>query len=161
MNERKILISQYHAALEMLKQTIIQCPEWLWKSLDTQTPFWQIAYHALFYTHLYVQDSQQTFTAWSKHREEYQLSEQMPQPSCEPPDKATVLEYLAFCEQQVVDNVVGTNLEADSGFDWLPFSKLELQLYTIRHIQQHVGELMERLGSRATIDIDWVGSRHG
>jgi len=27
-----------------------------------------------------------------------------------------------------------------SGFDWLPFDKLELQFYNIRHIMQHTGE---------------------
>ena len=53
------------------------------------------------------------------------------------------------------------NLEATSGFEWLPFSKLELQIYTIRHIQQHTGELMERLGTRANVEIDWVGMKYG
>jgi hypothetical protein len=52
------------------------------------------------------------------------------------------------------------NLEAASGFDWLPFGKLELQFYTIRHIQQHTGELMERLGSRAGVEVNWVGVKH-
>lgn len=158
MDERKIIISQYHAALAMLKQTILQCPEARWNNRDTQTAFGQVAYHALFYTHLYLQDSLQTFTAWSKHREEYLFADQPSQSPPQPPDKAIVLEYLAFCEQQVVDKVAGTNLAADSGFDWLPFSKLELQLYSIRHIQQHVGELMERLGSDAQA-IHWIGSR--
>lgn len=157
MNEHKILISQYRAALEMLKQTIQQCPETHWKSLETQTAFGQVAYHALFYTHLYLQESQQTFTAWSKHRAEYLFSDQVPQPPVELLDKATVLEYLAFCEQEVVDKLAGTDLAADSGFHWLPFSKLELQIYSIRHIQQHVGELMERLGSAAHA-ISWIGS---
>ena len=71
-----------------------------------------------------------------------------------------MLEYLAFCQRQVVERVPQVNLEAASGFDWLPFSKLELQLYTIRHIQQHTGELMERLGTRADVEIDWVGMQH-
>jgi len=75
-------------------------------------------------------------------------------------DKDTVLEYLAFCQRQVVERVPQVNLEAASGFDWLPFSKLELQLYTIRHIQQHTGELMERLGARADVEINWVGMQH-
>jgi len=50
-----------------------------------------------------------------------------------------------------------TDLEAESGFYWLPFNKLELQFYNIRHIQQHTGELYERLGTRANIELDWVG----
>jgi hypothetical protein len=37
-------------------------------------------------------------------------------------------------------------------------NKFELQIYTIRHLQQHSGELMERLGSRANISVDWVGT---
>jgi hypothetical protein len=49
------------------------------------------------------------------------------------------------------------NLAAPSGFDWLPMNKFELQIYNIRHVQQHAGELMERLGARANIDVDWIG----
>ena len=50
------------------------------------------------------------------------------------------------------------NLEAESGFDWLAFNKLELQFYNIRHLQQHVGELCERLGM-GKVDVDWVGMK--
>lgn len=157
MAERTILLSQYRAALEMLRQAIAKCPDGLWNSGDGRAPFWQVAYHALFYTHLYLQDSVQAFVPWAKHRQEYQLGDGA-QPAPAPPDKASVLEYLAFCEQQAADKLAGVNLDAASGFEWLPFSKLELQLYTIRHIQQHVGELMERLGSQG-IMCDWVGSR--
>ncbi|MCB9122287.1 MAG: hypothetical protein H6640_21400 [Caldilineaceae bacterium] len=52
-----------------------------------------------------------------------------------------------------------TDLSAPSGFDWLPMNKLELQIYSMRHLQQHAGELMERLGSRAGIDVPWVGMK--
>jgi hypothetical protein len=37
---------------------------------------------------------------------------------------------------------------------------LELQIYSIRHIMQHTGELMERLGTRIGAEIDWVGRRY-
>jgi hypothetical protein len=38
---------------------------------------------------------------------------------------------------------------------------LELQIYSIRHIMQHAGELMERLGARTDVEIDWVGRKVG
>ena len=72
-----------------------------------------------------------------------------------------MLEYLAFCQQHVAERVPQLNLEAASGFDWLPFGKLELQFYTIRHIQQHTGELMERLGAGANLELPWVGMKTG
>lgn len=163
MNLSGILISQYQASLEMLKQTVEKCPEALWNDPSDKTKFWRIAYHALFYTHLYLQDSEQTFIPWTKHREEYQYLGPVPWPPHaqphigEPYNKDTVLEYLSICQEQVAERVPQLDLEAASGFDWLPFSKLELQIYTIRHIQQHAGELMERLGTRAGVEIDWVG----
>jgi hypothetical protein len=51
------------------------------------------------------------------------------------------------------------DLKAESGFYWLPFDKLELQFYNIRHVQQHTGELCERLGARGDLQVDWVGMK--
>jgi hypothetical protein len=34
----------------------------------------------------------------------------------------------------------------------------ETKFYNIRHLQHHVGELAERLGTQAGIDIAWVGT---
>jgi hypothetical protein len=121
----------------------------------------------LFFTHLYLQDSEQAFTPWIRHRKEYQFLGRLPWPPHAPPqigepyDKDSILEYLAFCQRQVTEQVPRLNLEAASGFEWLPFNKLELQIYSIRHIQQHAGELMERLGTRADAEIAWVGMKHG
>ena len=164
MNYPQIFMAQYQAALEMLKGAITRCPDDLWDSPQDKTRFWHVAYHALFYTHLYLQDSEQTFTPWSGHRPEYQFLGPVPWPPHaapkigEPYDKAGVLAYLAFCQREVEERVPRLDLEAGSGFDWLPFSKAELQIYTIRHIQQHAGELMERLGTRAGLELDWVDS---
>jgi hypothetical protein len=37
---------------------------------------------------------------------------------------------------------------------------LELQIYSIRHLMQHAGELMERLAARTGAEIDWVSWQH-
>lgn len=165
MEHAAVITSQYLAALEMLKQAVVKCPEALWDSPDDRNKFWHIAYHALFYTHLYLADSEAHFTPWPKHRKEYQFMGPTPWPPHAPPqigepyDKETVLEYLAFCQRYVIEHVPQLDLEAASGFGWLPFGKLELQFYNIRHLQQHTGELMERLGARAGINVDWVGMK--
>ena len=102
-----------------------------------------------------------------KHRPDYESLGPQPRPPHEAPkfsepyNKDTVLEYVSFCQEQVAEHVPQLDLEAESGFFWLPFSKLELQIYTIRHLQQHAGELMERLGRRAGVEIDWVGTKNG
>lgn len=166
MNIHEVIASQYLASLDMLRQAIVKCPDAMWNNPDDKAKFWHIAYHALFYTHFYLQDSQQTFTPWVKHRTGYHQLGQLPEPTDaephlgEPYDKASVLEYLDVCKQEVKKRVPHLDLEGESGFYWLPLDKLELQIYTIRHIQQHAGELMERLGTQADIEIDWVGMVH-
>jgi len=163
MEIRNVIRSQYHAALAMLKQAIARCPESMWDDPDDKNRFWHSAYHALFYTHLYLQHSEQEFTPWSKHRDQYQFMGRLPWPPHDEPQigepytKEEVLAYLELCQAEVEDKVPALNLDAESGFYWLPFGKLELQLYNIRHIQQHTGELMERLGTRANIEVDWIG----
>ena len=165
MDDREVIRSQYQAALEMLKQTIAKCPKSIWDDPNDTTKFWHIAYHALFFAHLYLQGSEKEFQPWDRHREEYQFLGPLPWPPHRLPQigdafsKEDVLAYLAVCQQQVDEQTKKLDPQAESGFPWLPFSKLELQLYNIRHIQQHAGELMERLGARARIDIDWVAMK--
>jgi hypothetical protein len=53
---RSALKSQYHATLAMLRAAIRRCPDDLWTgSGGHANPFWRIAYHTLFYAHLYLQ----------------------------------------------------------------------------------------------------------
>jgi|APIni6443716594_1056825.scaffolds.fasta_scaffold139881_1 hypothetical protein len=150
MDTKSVIQSQYLAALEMLKQVIVKCPAALWNAPGDKDQSWKKAYHALFYVHLYLQETEGHFRLWEKHHD----------PDTGVPfTQAEVLEYLAFVQKQVADRVPDLNLEAASGFDWLPFNKLELQFYNIRHIQQHAGELYERLGTRENIELDWVGMK--
>ena len=147
MNLHKAIQSQYLASLEMLKQVIVMCPEALWDAPGNQDKFWKKSYHALFYAHLYLQKAEKDFVPWENHHE----------PDGEVPfAKDEVLEYLSFVQEQVLACVPATDLEAESGFTWLPFNKLELQLYNIRHIQHHTGELYERLGTNENIELGWI-----
>ncbi len=148
MDILKVIESQYLAALEMLKEVIVKCPEALWNASGDVEPTWRKAYHALFYAHLYLQDTEKDFKPWPKHHD--------PETGA-PFTQVEVLEYLAFTQKQVQERVPHLDLAAASGFEWLSFGKLELQLYNIRHIQQHAGELYERLGIRANInDLAWI-----
>jgi len=152
-----ILISQYLASLEMLKQTIIQCPEPVWNAPEDTNKFWHTAYHALYFVDEYLQYPPQEITPWSKHRPGW---EDFPAPpDGDYHDKTTVLEYLAYCQGQVKQVLPGMDLAASEAHG--PLSMLELQIYSIRHTMQHVGELLERLGARTGAQIDWVGSLHG
>jgi hypothetical protein len=161
-NIRESILRQYRAGLDMLTQAVELCPEDLWLSNQYRNRFWHIAYHAAFYTHLYVQPSEADFRPWSKHvpnsnylgPHPWAKSEpfQIPEPYAMP----DVQEYLKLCGNEVAQQVPVVRLEDSSGFSWLPFNKLELQFYNIRHLQHHTGQLIERLRTARDIGVGWV-----
>lgn len=163
MNIQTVITSQFHAALDMLEQAVTRCPAALWDDPADKNRFWQVAYHTLFYVHLYLQPTEADFTPWARHRPGADDMDPPAQPDIEQPatpyTQADVLDYLAFCRDEVDRLIPVLDLAAASGFYWLPFNKLELQIYSIRHVQQHAGELYERLGARAQIELAWVGKK--
>ena len=158
MSTKLIILSQYRASLVMLQDAIEKCPDTMWLDTSYNTPFWRVAYHALIYTHFYLHPTEADFVPWEKHMDGYQGFEPLAEGQ-KPYTKQEVLEYLNLCLGQLDGLVEALDLDADSGFDWLPFNKLELQFYNIRHIMQHTGELCERLGAHGEIEVDWVGKK--
>jgi hypothetical protein len=162
---RNAMLSQYRASLAMLRQAIELSSDDLWFSTAYHNRFWHIAYHAVFYTHLYVQTSEAAFRPWAKHVPDSQYlgprpwAPNEPRRIPEPYAKPDVLEYLNLASDEVEANVPGLRLEDESGFYWLKFNKLELQFYNIRHLQHHTGQLADRLRTANGIGLPWVGSR--
>jgi hypothetical protein len=153
---------QYRASLTMLGQAIDLCSESLWTTAEYQNRFWHVAYHAVFYTHFYLQPCEGDFRAWVKHKPDSQYLGPRPwapeaKPKIDTPyTKAEVLEYYEISLAEVEARVPVLNLEAPSGFHWLPFNKMELQLYNICHIQHHTGQLADRLRKQMYIGLAWV-----
>jgi hypothetical protein len=55
-----------------VKQTVEACPDEMWASDAYHNRFWHIAYHALFYAHLYLQPSEAEFRPWAKYKPDSQ-----------------------------------------------------------------------------------------
>ena len=164
MTLQESICSQYHASLEMFRQTVLKCPEAMWNDSRHRNRTWLVAYHALFYTHLYLEPAEEEFTPWPGHRENvHRMGTPEPESGAnETYSIEEILAYLDHLQEKTAAMVDRLDLTSDqSGFNWLPFGKLELQFYNIRHLQQHTGELSERLGQEAGLDIYWVGMKHG
>jgi hypothetical protein len=146
----------------MICQAIEMCPESLWLAPEYPNRFWRVAYHALFYTHLYLQPGEAGFHPWAKHKPDYQNLGSRPWAPGETPaigtpyTKAEVLEYQEICCAEVEARVPTLDLGSASGFHWLPFNIMELQFYNIRHLQHHTGQLADRLRTVTDTGITWV-----
>jgi hypothetical protein len=160
MNTKDVIKSQYHASLEMLKQVIEGCPPELWNSSEHKNRYWNVAAHVLFYTHLYLHITENEFQPWPKLNLDARSFEPREDGAEKQPlTQSDVLEYLAYVQAKVDPMVEALDLNDESGFNWLPFNKLELQFYNIRHVMEHTGELAERLWQSAGVETRWVGKR--
>jgi hypothetical protein len=172
---RRLLKGQYHAALAMLRQAIERTPEHVWTSDAYPNRTWRMAYHTLYYTHLYLGKRLQDFRPWPQHQTHVQ---DMDDVHCEPeldeflelPDRppltgrpyspAQVLSYWSLVDDMVDHAVDAMDLGAkESGFPWAKLGKAEHQMMNIRHIQHHTAQLADRLRNRVNVGVDWVRSK--
>jgi len=166
---RSILKSQYHAGLAMLKESIDKCPETLWLDAQPRNAFWQIAYHALFFTHLYLQREESDFRPWAEHQSATQNPDGIagpPEPGNalplipQPYSRTQVLAYWDICNDRVDGWVDALDLRSpNSGFPWYKTSKLEHQMISLRHLQHHTAQLADRLRAALDIGVRWIGAR--
>lgn len=163
MDMHAAIVSQYTAALRMMRRVIENCPDALWDDPSFDNRFWHVAYHALFYTHLYLSPSEAEFKPWERSRENQQFMGKSPWPPHDPVpvDKPytqkELLEYEELVESNVELLVQNVPLESGSGFSWISLGRFELHIYNIRHLQHHTGQLIERLRAATGSGVDWVG----
>ena len=166
---KPILKSQYHAALAMFREAVHECPADLWLAKGHVSAFWQVAYHTLFYTHLYLHTDEAAFRPWEGHQADVQHPDGLTAPGDprstrpllpKPYSKADVLAYWDVCDRMVDRALDGMNLAAsECGFWWYPVSKYEHQLINLRHLQHHTAQLADRLRTAVDVHVKWIGSR--
>ena len=166
---RTILWPQFGAAIDMLDNALIACPESLWRQIvwpDPSLPaqgaaFWYVGYHALFWLDLYLSGSAEGFAPPSPFAlEELDPAGVLP---ARPYTREELRTYLAFARQKCHDALASLTDEQARQFVGIPwargqaFSYLELQLYNMRHVQEHAAQLSLALGQHSIhAEKSWV-----
>ncbi|MDP9079872.1 MAG: hypothetical protein M3O71_20785 [Bacteroidota bacterium] len=158
---KSILISQYQASLKMILKTIEKCPDDLWENNTYENAYWRIVYHSLFYTALYLSESDDTFIPWTRHIFNCNVLGAVdhgnnPIVIKAAYSKTDMISYADSILNNLDELVVNLDTSGNSGFEWLPMSKMQLHIYNIRHLQHHVGQLVERLHQNGVTGIHWV-----
>ena len=156
---------QYEAALCMLSKCVQLCPDARWREPVANLTFCQAAFHAVFYTDLYLGTSLAELREQSFHQQhastfgDYEELEDRPQTATY--SHAFVEDYLSHCRTKAA-RVVGAETEAslqtDPGFDWLPIPRAEVHIYNIRHAHHHAAQLSLWLRINTGQGGPWVGS---
>lgn len=171
MISNEMLRRQFEAAIDMFGDALVNCPDDLWEAqLWEDQPnqwvaqgfskFWYLCYHTLFWLDLYLTGAEEGFLPPAPFDlVEMEPNETLPRTY----SRQELLGYLEYCRQKCRETVGGMTQEQANRicqFAWgeLPFA--ELQLYNLRHVQEHAAQLQLFLGQQAGHSEKWV-SRGG
>jgi hypothetical protein len=159
---QRAIAGQYRAGLRMLRQSIERCPDDLWCAVADKHPrtFWRIAYHTVYYTHMYLHPKLEDFVEWERHVAHAPIlwddDEDGVPPDETPYSQADLIDYLDLVDSDLDRLVNQIDFESlNSGFDWYKIPKLDHQLVTLRHLGIHIGQLQELIYARG-IELDWM-----
>lgn len=161
MNRVGPMASQFGAALIMLGDALWKGhAHGLWTAPSPTGPFWQVGYHALFYTDLYLCLSEQEFRPPACHRDGMHVLGQAPAGS-EPPGPGDLQDWAGRLREETASRLRASGFEGPSGFPWITgFAKEQLHVYNLRHLQHHTGQLAERIRAAGGPPVQWVGLDH-
>ncbi|HEX6034606.1 MAG TPA: DinB family protein [Anaerolineales bacterium] len=165
--DNAMLWRQFGAAIDMLSESLRDCPEELWeKRLWEDQPdqfvaagfsaFWYLGYHTLFWLDLYLTGAEEGFAPPAPFElVEMEPGEVLPRIYA----REELLGYLEYCRQKCQETIGAMSNEQarrSCRFAWgeLPFA--ELQLYNLRHVQEHAAQLRMFLGQQAGRYADWI-----
>lgn len=151
---------QYAAAIDSLDAALRDCPDVLWQErLWEDDPdqwvaagfssFWYLGYHALFWVDLYLTGAEEGFVPPANFDlVEMDANETLPRVY----SRAELLEYLELCRKRCQQTLTGLTPEQARrvcSFPWGELTFAELQLYAMRHVQEHAAQMHLFLGQRA------------
>jgi hypothetical protein len=159
--DNQMLWRQFGAAIDMLENALRACPDELWSARlvtwqdSTDEPgymgFWDSAYHALFWLDLYLSGTREGFVPPAPF-----VIGAIPE---KPYTKEELQAYLDHCRQKCRATIETLTEEKASHwckFPWVELSFMELQLYSMRHVQEHASQLNLFLGQKLGSAPDWV-----
>jgi hypothetical protein len=152
------LWQQFGAAIDTLEDAINLCPDYLWTAAlwkDTEDArygqFWFIAYHTLFWTDLYLAGYYEGFTPPPPF-----IRGKLPE---NPYTKDQIRAYLKQCRQKcqsTIEELTDEQAYRPCKFEWVEASYWEMQLYSMRHVQEHAAQLNLLLGQHDVTGMDWI-----
>ena len=148
---------QFGAAIDMLENALLACPEELWSDGSRRPEFWYLVYHTLFFLDLYLSGSLEGFAPPAPFTmDELDPAGLLPE---RPYTKAELQTYLVHGRGKCRATIEALTDECGRqrcGFEWVDGSVAELLLYNMRHVQHHAAQLNLILRQRIDSAPAWV-----
>ena len=145
--------NEYYALIEMLYKAINLCSEELWDERTETPPFWQLAYHAIYYLDFYLGESPK------KHEQRFDVKENLDERMERILTKKQLKDYLIAIKKKcnrVLESLSAEKLEGKNSYYWTGPTLAHRLIYNIRHTQHHIGQLNLKLRQNGDDAVKWV-----
>jgi hypothetical protein len=154
---RAIIWSQFGAAIDMLENALLACPDELWSDRSQRPEFWYVVYHTLFWLDLYLSGSVEQFAPPAPFTlEELDPAGVLPERPYAKHELKAYLEHGRNKCRATIEALTDEKARQRCGFQWIDVSFGELLLYNMRHVQDHAAQLHLILGQTIGSAPDWV-----
>ncbi|MDP6444296.1 MAG: hypothetical protein QGG36_25755 [Pirellulaceae bacterium] len=156
-------LNQFEAALRMMHSCVERCPDSIWNAPVANLKYCQVAFHAIFFTDYYLGRDADPLADDPFHREhadyfrDYEELQDRAQQYLY--DRPTTLLYVGHCRAKAAASIGGeteATLLGPSGFPGRDFHRAELHIYSLRHLEHHIGQLSVRLRQETGDGAPWV-----
>lgn len=159
------IANQFDATFCTLHTCIDRCPDATWDAPVINLAFCQVAFHTLFFADYYLSPTESLFRQQPFHLDNPHIFRNYEELEDRPPvlmyNKSSVTAYLHHCRNKatsVLTEETTASLQAPCGFPRKEYSRAELHISNVRHLQHHAGQLSMRLRIDANVEIPWIHS---
>lgn len=139
---KDLLWPQFGAAIDMLENALLACPEELWSDRTRNPEYWYVVYHTLFFLDLYLSDSIDSFTPPVPFTlDELDPSGKLPDRPYTKEELHTYLEHGRRKCRAALEALTDETAHRRCGIEWHDINVAELHLYNMRHVQHHAAQL--------------------
>ena len=162
---RKIIWQQFGAAIDMLENALLNCPDELWGGEmwkdNTMPPefsaFWYVAYHTLFWLDFYLSGRVEGFAPPAPFTlDEMDPAGVLPERQYTRDELLTYLDHGRKKCRETIEALTDEKARQRYSFPWGEISFLGLLLDNMRHVQEHGAQLNMFLGQNAGVNARWV-----
>ena len=149
---------QFGAAIDMLENALLACPDKIWGDRSRKPEYWYVAYHTLFWLDFYLSESTEQFTPPAPFGlEEMDPAGVLPPRVYSKEELHTYLKHGREKCRAAILALADETADQSCGSKRPELTNFELLLYVMRHVQHHAAQLYLML--RQTIDSapPWVG----
>lgn len=153
---KQSLWHQFGAAIDALSDAINMCPDDLWGDNSQHMIFWYTAYHTLFWLDLYLHGPEEGFAPPAPFGLSELAEGEMP-PRVYTKDEMRT--YLKHCREKCQTTIL--NLSDERAAEVMSYGRrkqpfVELQVYNMRHVQEHASQLSLMVGQHGAPAPGWV-----